>query len=54
MTHDIDAPADECRHDAERAKRAAAAATGPTAKQRQRSIAKNAEAEAIEIENDVA
>jgi hypothetical protein len=54
MTRDIDAPADECRHETERAKRAAAAATDPKAKQRQRSIAKHAEAESIEIENDVA
>jgi hypothetical protein len=54
MTHDIDAPADECRDEAERAKSAAVAATDPKAKQRQRSIAKNAQAEAIEIENDVA
>jgi hypothetical protein len=36
------------------AKRAAAAARDPKAKQQQRGIAKNAEAEAIEIENDVA
>jgi hypothetical protein len=49
MTRDIDAPADELREEASRAKVA-----DPKAKSRQKKIAKDSNTKAVEIENDLA
>jgi hypothetical protein len=54
MAKDIDAPADELREDAARAKCEAAATVDPKAKARLKKIAKDDQAKAIDIENDLA
>jgi hypothetical protein len=54
MTRDMDAPANELRDEASRAKRAASVVTDPKAKSRQEKIAKDSNAKALEIENDLA
>jgi hypothetical protein len=54
MPREIDAPADDLREDAERAKRAAEMAVDPKKKSRFKKIAEDDVAEAVEIENDVA
>jgi hypothetical protein len=54
MTRDIDAPADELREEASRAKRAASVVADPKAKSRQKKIAKGSNTKAVEIENDLA
>jgi hypothetical protein len=54
MERDIDAPADDLRDDAARAKRAAEATADPEKKQHLKKIAENDQAKAIDIENDVA
>ncbi len=51
---DIDAPADECRDEAEQHKKAAARATDPGTKKRQKKLADDNLREANEIENDLA
>jgi hypothetical protein len=51
---DIDAPADEFRDDAARAKREAEATAHPRKKQRLKKIAEDVQAQALDIENDVA
>jgi hypothetical protein len=52
MIRDIDAPADDLRDDAARAKREAEATSDPKKKERLKEIAKDDQAKAIE--NDVA
>jgi hypothetical protein len=54
MNKDIDAPADECREGAERAKRAAALTADPEIKKQKNKIANDKRKEAIKIENDFA
>jgi hypothetical protein len=54
VTRDIDAPADELREEASRAKRAASVVADPKAKSRQKKIAKGSNTKAVEIENDLA
>jgi hypothetical protein len=54
MERDIDAPADDLRDDAARAKRAAEATADPEKKRHLKKIAENDQAKAIDIENDVA
>jgi hypothetical protein len=54
MERDIDAPADDLRDDAARAKRAAEATADPKKKQHLKKIAENDQAKAIDIENEVA
>jgi hypothetical protein len=54
MTRDIDAPADDLRDEAARAKRDAEATSDPKKKQRLKKIAEDDKAKAIDIENDVA
>jgi hypothetical protein len=54
MNRDIDAPTDDLRDDAARAKREAEATSDPNKKQRLKEIAKDDQAKAIDIENDVA
>jgi hypothetical protein len=54
MTRDIDAPADDLRDDAARAKREAEATADPRKKKRLKKIAEDDQAQAIDIENDVA
>jgi hypothetical protein len=54
MTRDIDAPADDLRDEAARAKRKAEATIDPKKKQHLKKIAEDDKAKAIDIENDVA
>jgi hypothetical protein len=54
MARDFDAPADELRDEAARAKREAEATSDPKKKQRLKKIAEDDQAKAIDIENDVA
>jgi hypothetical protein len=54
MARDIDAPADDLRDEAARAKREAEATADPKKKQRLKKIAEDDQAEAIDMENDVA
>jgi hypothetical protein len=54
MAKDIDAPADDLRDEAARAKREAEATSDPQRKQRLKKIAEDDKAKAIDIENDVA
>jgi hypothetical protein len=54
MAKKIDAPADELREDAERAKRAAETTGDPKKKSRLKKIAEDDQAKAVEIENDIA
>jgi hypothetical protein len=54
MTRDIDAPADDLRDDASRAKREAEGTADPKKKQRLKKIAEDDQTQAIDIENDVA
>jgi hypothetical protein len=54
MVRDIDAPADELRDQAARAKWEAEATSDPKKKQRLKEVAENDQARAIDIENDVA
>jgi hypothetical protein len=54
MNRDIDAPADDLRDEAARAKREAEATADPKKKERLKEIAKDDQAKAIDIENDVA
>jgi hypothetical protein len=54
MPRDIDAPADDLRDEAARAKREAEATADPKKKERLKEIAKDDQAKAIDIENDVA
>jgi hypothetical protein len=54
MARDIDSPADDLRDYAARAKREAEATADPKKKQRLKKIAEDDQAQAIDIENDVA
>jgi hypothetical protein len=54
MTRDIDAPADDLRDEAARAKREAEATADPKKKEHLKEIAKDDQAKAVDIENDVA
>jgi hypothetical protein len=54
MTRDIDAPADDLRDDAARAKRKAEATADPKKKEQLKKIAEDDQAKAIDIENDIA
>jgi anti-sigma factor RsiW len=54
MARDIDAPADDLRDEAERAKRAAKATADPKTKKRLKKFAEEDQAQAIDIENDLA
>jgi hypothetical protein len=54
MNRDIDAPADDLRDEAARAKREAEATADPKKKEHLKEIAKDDQAKAIDIENDVA
>jgi hypothetical protein len=54
MNRDIDATADDLRDEAARAKREAEATADPKKKERLKEIAKDDQAKAIDIENDVA
>jgi hypothetical protein len=54
MNRDIDAPADDLRDEAARAKREAEATADPKKKEQLKEIAKDDQAKAIDIENDVA
>jgi hypothetical protein len=54
MIPDIDAPADDLRDEASRAKQAATVVADPKAKGQHERIAKDNNAMAVEIENDLA
>jgi hypothetical protein len=54
MVREIDAPADDLRKDAERAKRAAKVTADPKKKRRLNRIAEDDKGKAIDIENDFA
>jgi hypothetical protein len=54
MARDIDAPADDLRDEAARAKREAEATCDPKEKQRLEKTAEDDKAKAINFENDVA
>jgi hypothetical protein len=54
MARDIDAPADDLRDEAARAKREAEVTSDPKKRRRLNKIADEDQAKAIDIENDVA
>jgi hypothetical protein len=54
MTREIDAPADDLREDAKRAKRAAKETDDPKKKRRLNRIAEDNKGKAVDIENDFA
>jgi hypothetical protein len=54
MDRDIDAPADDLREEAARARREAEATHDPEKKQRLNGIAEDDQAKAVDIENDIA
>jgi hypothetical protein len=54
MGRDIDAPADDLRDEAARARREAEATRDPEKKQRSKEIAEDDQAKAVDIENDIA